>query len=211
MPEEQLVEMSKLSTIQFFDFLVENNAAGQIENAIKQWLENQLPLISREQVVAEDITLTSFMRKEALIHFLPLYTSDINLMLNIIREIDAYIMESETRTSNTYIDLLKNRIQEETHFKDRIAETSPGIIFVYDLGEKKHVYVNEKMKSNYGFTVSEMNSIENEIFGRFIHPDDLHYFSRRIEDYLTLKDGEMRFFEYRLKSKDGAYRWAKKL
>jgi PAS domain S-box-containing protein len=206
-PDTELVRMSMVSTAIFLDFLIENKAEEHITASIRQWTENQLPQISREQIVAEDITLVSFMRKKSLIKFLPFFTNDITEILGIIDEIDLFIAKSETANTNTYINLLKEGLAEETHFKNSIADTAPGIIFIYDLEKSRHIYINEKIEQLYGYAPGELRKMGDKVYDLLIHPDDLHAFKTRYENLLLLKDGEVRSVEYRLKMKDDSYRW----
>jgi PAS domain S-box-containing protein len=208
-PEEEVLRMTALSAVEFFSHLINNKAHEYIRGTINQWLTNQMPLIKREQIVAEDITLVGYMRRETLLHFLPEYTQDPVELIALIREIDRYMLESETATTNTYISLLKEGIREQTHFKERIAETSPGVIFIYDLAQRSQVYVNEKVQEILSYTSQEILQMHEETLLRLIHPDDVYVFYEREEKSLTLKDGDIRQFEYRLKKKDGTYSWIK--
>ena len=75
---EQRFEIAKTSTTELLTYLEQNKAKLYIEHSLKQWKENLLPILSREQIVAEDITLITFLRKKSLTHFIADYTSDIN-------------------------------------------------------------------------------------------------------------------------------------
>ena len=206
-PEKELVAMSMITTANFLDYLIQNKAEDYIAASLKQWLENQIPQVSREQIVAEDITLISFMRKQSLIKFLPCYSNDVNEVIEILKELDRFLVESETANTNAYINLLKQGLAEETHLKDSIADTSPGIIFVFDLEKGKHVYINEKVKNLYGYEPAELKALGEQIYDLIIHPNDMASFKNRYRDMQMLKDGEVRSLEYRLKNKDGVYRW----
>ena len=205
--ENELVQMSMASTSILLDFLIQNKAEEQIAFSKRQWLENQLPNIRREQILAEDITLVSFMRKEAMIKFLPDFTDNVNHVLEIIGEIDQYIVKSETASTNTYINLLKDGLAEETHFNNSIADTAPGIIFIYDLENRKHIYINDKVEQLYGYDAGELKALGYKVYEELIHPYDQHNFNNRAQHIIGLKDGEVRSIEYRFKLKNGDYRW----
>jgi PAS domain S-box-containing protein len=209
MQENELLQMSMVSTAALLDFLIQNKAEEQIAASTSQWVKNQLPNVRKEQIVAEDITLVSFMRREAMIKFLPEFSDDITEILEIIKEINRYIVKSETAATNTYINLLKDGLAEETHFNNSIADTAPGIIFIYDLEKRKHVYINDKVEQLYGYEPGELKALGYKIYDELIHPDDQHSFNNRYPNLLVLKDGEVRSLEYRLKLKDGHYRWLK--
>ncbi|GAA4406149.1 hypothetical protein GCM10023187_25280 [Nibrella viscosa] len=207
MPEEELVAFSKLTTGQFLQYFAENRATDQIRDATEQWVSNQLPVINQNQIVADDITQINYVRKQTLYKFLPLYTTDLATSLAIISEFDEYIMESEVQSFQTLFNLQQRQINEHLHFIERITNTSPGIIFVFDLLERKEVYTNENLEKILGITHDELHQMNGELVAKLLHPDDL---ARGIEHAQVLadaKDGEVYSFEFRVKDRHGRYRW----
>ncbi|MEJ7769562.1 MAG: hypothetical protein WKF89_17215, partial [Chitinophagaceae bacterium] len=83
------------------------------------------------------------------------------MIINIIQEIDAFILESETASTNMYIQLLKDRITEEKYFKDKITNTSPGMVYVFDIVEQRGVYSDLKLFEHLGFTETELKEMGN--------------------------------------------------
>lgn len=206
-PEHQLVEMSKVSSAELLTFLGNNKIEEQIEDSLKKWRSNQMPRIARDQIVAEDITLVSYMRKQAFLKFLPAYTVDPVQIIKIITEIDAYILESETASTNVYIQLLKDRITEEKYFKEKITNTSPGIVYVFDIIEKKGVYSDVKLYEHLGFSEMELKEMGSFILTKLIHPDDVFALTRHIEALRSARDGQILSLECRVKMKNDGYRW----
>jgi len=113
MSQEQWQQMTKNSSKEFLTYLEQNKAKQQIEDSLKQWKENLLPGMSRDQIVAEDITLVTFLRKKTLTHFIADYTSDINDVIELIKEIDLFLSNAQTAATTTYINLLRNKIEED--------------------------------------------------------------------------------------------------
>ena len=110
---EQRFEIAKTSTTELLTYLEQNKAKLYIEHSLKQWKENLLPILSREQIVAEDITLTTFLRKKSLTHFIADYTSDINDAIELIKEIDLFLSTAETAATTYCINLLSDKISED--------------------------------------------------------------------------------------------------
>ncbi len=113
LPPEQLLELSKASTSE----LLKCASTGQLDELIRvsvlQWRENLLPaMLTREQVVVEDITLASFIRKKALLHFLPEYTADVKEATAIMSEIDDYIQKSEAASFEVFVEIQQKRLQK---------------------------------------------------------------------------------------------------
>ena len=110
---EQQLQITKNSTKEFLTYLAQNKAKQQIESSLKQWKENLLPMMTREQIVAEDITLVTFLRKKSLTHFIADYTSHINDAIELIKETDLFLSFAETAATTTYINLLRDKIEED--------------------------------------------------------------------------------------------------
>ena len=115
-PDEELLAMSIDSHKEFLTYVEENRLKEQLEKSLALWIADGLGIIKREEVTAEDITLSSFMRKKALIKFLPSYTSDVYEAIEIIKEIDEHNVYSDSAATNVYINLLKERAKEQSTF-----------------------------------------------------------------------------------------------
>jgi len=109
MTREQRLEITKNNAKEYLSYLEQNKAQQHIEAALQQWKENLLPVLSKEQIVAEDITLTTYLRKKSLTHFIADYTSDINDAIELIKEIDLFLSTAETAATTTYIKLLSDK------------------------------------------------------------------------------------------------------
>ncbi|MBC7827933.1 MAG: PAS domain-containing protein [Chitinophagaceae bacterium] len=207
LPEERILEIAKATSVEFLNYLAKNKAREQVESALKKWLSNQLPVINKDEIVAEDITLINYVRKQVLLHFIPRYTISVAESVELIKEIDRFILVSETVSTNTYMQLLKNDIREQLHFNEKITDTSPGIIYVFDLLEQKEIYSNKKLEELFGYSREEMQRMGTSVVSQIIHPDDLHNLNDYMKDFSTAQDGEVRSIEYRLKNHKNTYRW----
>jgi len=207
LPQQKMLEIAKASSTEFLTYLAENKPNEQIQSSLQKWLSNQLPVINKDEIVAEDITLVNYMRKQALLYFIPFYTSEISIALELIKEIDSFILASETVSTNTYIQLLKNDIREQLHLNQKITDTSPGIIYVFDLVEKREIYSNKKLEQLFGFSQEEIQQMGTPAFSQIIHPDDLLSLNTYLSDFSTAGDGEVRSKEYRMKDKKNNYHW----
>ncbi|HTM65001.1 MAG TPA: PAS domain-containing protein [Flavipsychrobacter sp.] len=113
-PDEQIIEASIPDHEKFLAAAEQNRLKGLLDESMLRWVNDQLEVIGQNEIEAEDITQISYLRKTALLHFLPVYTSDIKTILGIVKEIDIYNLEGDTLATNTYIDLLRNRIDAHT-------------------------------------------------------------------------------------------------
>jgi PAS domain S-box-containing protein len=203
--EEELVAFSMVTSKQFLEYFAENRASDLIEDSIKQWLSDKLPQnIGRYQLSADDITIISFIRKQSFIKFLPEYTTDVTHILQVIQELDRYIVKSDSIAFETYMKLMDEKINEHLHFIEKIAETSPGIVYVYDLQENKEIYSNGKVKDVLGYNRSDF---ETQTWSELQHPDDLELTINELKNVTSLSDGEIKVFEHRVKNSKGDFVW----
>ena len=191
--KEQMLEIGKVSHEEFLLAVENNSLKERLEKALKVWENDEIGVMSRDDLSAEDITLGSYIRKMAQFKFLPLYTSDAMLMLDIIKEIEEYEAESSTASTNTYINIFRQRTNQHAYFIESIANTTPGNIYVYDLQHEKIIYSNDALGKD----------------GDELHPEDAVLIKADQEAFKNADDGEIRKIEYRVKQKDGSYKWSR--
>ncbi len=205
--EEQRYNLSKKSTTEFLTYLAEDKATEQIETSLQQWKANQLPVVDRDAIIAEDITLVNYMRKSAMLHFVTDYTQSPHEIIELTKEIDFFIIQSITASTNLYIDLFKKRIEEDSHFIQKVAETIPGAVYVFDTQQYKGIYSNNKLPDFIGYHQSELNDLGEEAIPSLVHPDDQQMLMQQQAKIKDAKDGEVLVSKYRIKTKDGKYKW----
>jgi diguanylate cyclase (GGDEF)-like protein/PAS domain S-box-containing protein len=106
-----------------------------------------------------------------------------------------------TDRKRTEAELKKSR-----NFVERIAATTPGILYVYDLVERRNVFSNREVVTVLGYKPEEMRKIE-DLMQYLIHPDDLAMVRAHQEALRYSQDGEVRRIEYRARHADGHWVW----
>lgn len=205
--EEKLFEFAKQGAEEFLTYLANNKAKQQIEESLKNWRANQLPLVKKNEIVAEDITSITYLRKKAFMQLAGDYCSNTEQVIDLVKEMDLFFMQSETGATNTYIDILKEDISEHSLFIEKITNTSPGIIYVYDVDNDKELYANRTITEFLGFTPEEITALGSDFVPRLIHPEDLPRLKEYEKKFSKANDGETYSFKYRIKNKNGDYRW----
>jgi PAS domain S-box-containing protein len=204
---EELFAIARKGAADYLSFLSRNEAEQQIAQAVRQWKENQLPLIKKHEVAAEDITLVSYLRKQTFLHFIQDYCPNIGAAVELLREIDFFVMTSETAMTNTYIQLLKEKISENSLLIEKVTQTIPGAVYVFDVDQYKGVYSNNKLGEIIGYGQDELNELAEGAIPTLLHEEDREGFTRHLEELKETRDGETRTFKYRIKDRDGKYRW----
>lgn len=205
--EEQLIEFGKKTSGEFLDFLSKNRAYEQIQNSMEKWLADQLEVIGKFQIVARDITVINFIREQSFKKLIPFYTKDISRALDLSSEIDALMLGNTTTATDLYVNILKSKIEEESHLSDKLIEASPAITFLFDLSRNKEIFVSGKIQEVMGYSAEEMKVMGDDILLQLTHPEDLQKIAEFLEDMVTDNGNRMYTIEYRFLHKDGTYRW----
>ncbi len=98
-------------------------------------------------------------------------------------------------------------LRESQRFIQRIAETTPGLLYIYDLKEGRNIYVNGQVSTILGYDQSYIQGIFVAQLLEHFHPDDVIQrsdFLRRLE---ASQDNEVYSFEFRFLCGDGQWRW----
>ena len=122
-----------------------------------------------------------------------------------------------TQTIVTYIAIALTRKQAEQALKSsqqfiqQITDTTPNILYIYDLEEQRNVYCNQTITHLLGYSQLEIQAMGDLLLNIVIHPDDLtkvkdHYErirNKEIEDNIE----DLFVFEYRMIDVHGAWKW----
>jgi PAS domain-containing protein len=167
--EAELYQFSKATTIEFLTFLSQNKAKQQIETSLQKWMSNQLPLIGKYDIDARDITILNYVRAKLLKNWITEYSRDLDTILALNAELDLLQLGQNTTSINTYIQILKERIEEEAHFSKNVINASPGITYIFDLKGQKISYINGKVGEVMGYTESDVLGKESNLIVDYAH------------------------------------------
>lgn len=123
-------------------------------------------------------------------------------------EITAFYEEiaaSEDELKKNFQELMEK--QEELYRSEQryriVAESTMDIIWEGDLVNKRRIF-SDKLYDVLGYKASEMEPL-NEWFN-IVHPKDIEGVKRDIQKQIDEKI-DVKVFEYRVRSKDGIYKW----
>jgi PAS domain S-box-containing protein len=204
-PDDQIIQSSIQDHEKFLTAVEENRLRGLLDESMLRWINDQLEVIGQNEIEAEDITQISYLRKTALLQFLPVYTSDIKTILGIVKEIDIYNLEGDTLATNTYIDLLRNRINAHTKALKEREEQLLEAQKIAHLGSFDWDLRTPKLN----VSPQLMEIVELEYTGDFeyfinkVHPEDRQKVEAAIEEGYKTGNYEC---EYRLITDDGRHK-----
>ena len=100
---------------------------------------------------------------------------------------------------------VETKLHERQNFLNRIFEVLPGVLYIFDLVESRVVFVNNPAAMTY--SPEEFISMGAALVPHLMHPDDQQGFMEHVARILTLNVGATATFEYRMKDKEGNWRW----
>jgi PAS domain S-box-containing protein len=205
--DSQLFELSKTSSVEYLTYLKDNQAYEQISLSTEKWINDQLEIIDKFQVTGQDITLISYVRQQAFRKFIPLYSSEVQQALQLSTEIDTLILGTNTTSIDVYVNILKDKIEEESLLSKKLISASPAITFLFDIVQNKEIFISGKVKEVMGFTEQELLEIGGNVLILRAHPDDIAFIAQSIEKLVQRNNESVELVEYRFLHKDGKYRW----
>jgi hypothetical protein len=122
--DEEQFRFSKRLNIEFLTNLSQNNAAGHINAITSRWLADQFENVGKLDVDAKDITTINYVRSKAQKAFINQYTTDLVVAYHLHSEIDDLSFLFNTRSFTDYLKVLREKIEQEGRFSQRLIEAS---------------------------------------------------------------------------------------
>ena len=128
--------------------------------------------------------------------------------LNPIKDIEGKVY----RVIGTTLNITKRKQAEEKlkasqHFIQRITDSYPSIIYIYDLEEQRNIYANHKLTQFLNYSMDEIEILGQNYLPKIIHPEDLKKIIYQQHKLLAGADGDILENEYRVKHSDGEWHW----
>jgi PAS domain S-box-containing protein len=98
-------------------------------------------------------------------------------------------------------------LQASQHFVERIANTSPNLLYVYDDIEQRNVYSNRDVTDILGYTVEEVQKMGSNLLPSLLHHEDLAKVPEYLQQLENAPDGEVVEYEYRMRDKQNSWHW----
>ena len=103
----------------------------------------------------------------------------------------------------------EQRLHETQRFLEAVVNTAPSFIYIYDVIENSNVYSNHALTKMLGYTPQELKAFGENAIPALIHPDDV----QQVCDNIAMLDDpdydntQNWYLVYRIKHKDGSWRW----
>ncbi|HEY9082720.1 MAG TPA: PAS domain-containing protein [Vicingaceae bacterium] len=109
------------------------------------------------------------------------------------------------RRKNIEINESKKIINQETEQLNNIIEATRVGTWEWNL-QTKEVKINERWANIIGYTLEELQPVDEKTIYKFIHPEDIQYSDKKLKESLE-KKGVFYDIDFRLKHKNGNYVW----
>ncbi len=106
-----------------------------------------------------------------------------------------------------YIDLLRTRIREQSYLNEKITNTSPGLIYLFDIATFTFTFINDAGVEFFGLSFSELKSLGNKAMEYLIHPEDLPKTIALLKEVALSEEDDTWGYEFRLKNYKDEYLW----
>ncbi|NJP06726.1 MAG: PAS domain S-box protein [Chloroflexaceae bacterium] len=102
---------------------------------------------------------------------------------------------------------IEQTLRESQQFIQRVADTMPGILYVYDMEQQCDMYVNRAVTTLLGYPLHELQAMHTGFIAALVHPDDLARTDATWQRYDCITDGQVVISTYRMRHTNGTWRW----
>lgn len=105
--------------------------------------------------------------------------------------------------------LAELEIKEKQFFIQKVMDTTPDIITVFDLEKKTNIYGNKELSAILGYSNEEIEVLRKDpdFIKGLVHPDDVARGFQFLMEFRTYTGAQAREIEYRLCQKSGEHLW----
>ncbi|HEY9176528.1 MAG TPA: PAS domain-containing protein [Flavipsychrobacter sp.] len=209
MSAEQLFELSLQSQEDLLQHVESNTLKERFEKSMKQWNDDDLKIVEQKDIAIEDFISGMQVRKQSFMKFLRLYTTDMDLALKILEEIDIHERLCLSAGTEQYLTIFRKELNKQLYFIEHITNTVPGGICIYNLDTYAFVYNNDGIYDMLNYTKDQLTNLETDILTTLVHPDDIARLQHDLANMTTLAKDEVRTIDCRVKNGHGNYIWVR--
>ncbi|HTR31666.1 MAG TPA: ATP-binding protein [Puia sp.] len=183
--EDQLIDLGKEDIRRLLTAMRDKDMVNYIRSSVTAWVNNQIPEFSRNQLLSEDISLLSLIRRKIFGEFSVTYTQRPETLIGMLDETDEFLSFTDRVLFKTLFD-----IQQELH--ERSQEIAHLGTWLWDLPTNRITWSKEL------FRIYELEPTEHVTFdiARYNHPEDKEMVSERMR--ISRETAQPHDFYYRV-------------
>ena len=101
--------------------------------------------------------------------------------------------------------LAEEALRQSRVFIQNILDTTPNLIYIYDLEERRNIYCNSIMNQILGYSPEYIFNQDNDFFINLLHPDDVNHVIKHYDLLSLASDDEVFEAVFRMKHANGSW------
>ena len=102
---------------------------------------------------------------------------------------------------------VENALKENQYFVKKILNTTPTLIYIYDLIKHRNVYANQEIVEFLGYRPEQIEMMGSNLFSNLLHPDDFDLVTNNHSKIRNASGNDRFEVEYRMKHADESWHW----
>jgi PAS domain S-box-containing protein len=99
------------------------------------------------------------------------------------------------------------KLLENEHLTQKILNSTPNLIYIYDLTDNRNVYSNKEVTEFLGYSAEQITAMGSKLFANILHPDDAKAVAEHHARFLDAQDNTVYEIDYRMRHANGQWRW----
>lgn len=128
-------------------------------------------------------------------------------MLSVIPSAEAGLILGGFMLDVTYRRYTEESLRESRYFIEQIASASPVILYLYDVVERRCLYLNGLVEKILGYTTWNLVEMSPLFTLALAHPEEMNAHSAYFENLTTASEGQVVEREFRLRGANGNWVW----
>ncbi|MFN6945676.1 MAG: PAS domain S-box protein [Cytophagaceae bacterium] len=154
----QLEAISTERQKEFLTDIINDQSYTKAIQRIENWNANRISEFSKSDLQSTDILIVYSMSKQVMHKFLPEYTNDVNVAIEIVEELEKYFLKVEKHAFDTFWGIQKEKLVEsEDRFKTLSEAAFEGVILHQ---EGKILTCNSALSAMFGYKDVELLNMQ---------------------------------------------------
>ena len=160
-------------------------------------------------IILKDRDLTTSLKNSSSQESKQCDLSEIEARISAERELAKLREELEQKVlaRTAALGIANDDLRESASLMEKVANLTPNILYIYDLEQQRNVYSNRFIGEVLGYSKSEIEQKNVQLFGELLHPDDRHLIAEHHQNCLKLIQDDYLEIEYRMRDSRGNWHW----
>lgn len=120
LPEEELLQMSIQGLDELLSSLQEGTAMNRAVQSLEQWEKDEMPGLPRDAVHPRDLVLVHAGQRQTLMSFIPYYTQDAQVAIDIFQALDSFYTQAQTLAVEVLFKMRAELLQSQAQLLNEL-------------------------------------------------------------------------------------------